>query len=111
MAESLQSTKRRIKGVQNINQITRAMELVAATKMRKSQEIALNSRPYAFAALDLLATLSRLVASEETILSEIEELKILDTRKVERSLIVLVTSDKALPDHSTARLSENLRNS
>ena len=32
--ESLQSIKRRIKGVGNINQITKAMELVAATKMR-----------------------------------------------------------------------------
>ena len=45
MAESLQNLKRRIAGVKNVNQITRAMELVAATKMRKSQELALASRP------------------------------------------------------------------
>ena len=60
MAESLQNLKLRQKGVHNINQITKAMELVAATKMRRSQEIALASRPYAFAALDLLSNLSRI---------------------------------------------------
>ena len=58
--ESLQSIKRRMKGVQNIGQITKAMELVAATKMRKSQEIAISSRPYAFTALDMLARLSKI---------------------------------------------------
>ncbi len=53
--ESAQSIKRRLKSINNIGQITKAMELVAATKMRKSQEIALSSRPYAYAILDLLA--------------------------------------------------------
>jgi F-type H+-transporting ATPase subunit gamma len=38
--ESGQSLKRRMKSVQNIGQITKAMELVSATKMRKSQELA-----------------------------------------------------------------------
>ena len=57
MAESLQNLKRRLTGVKNINQITKAMELVAATKMRKSQEVAIASRPYAYAALDFLAAL------------------------------------------------------
>jgi F-type H+-transporting ATPase subunit gamma len=49
--ESPQNLKKRLKSVSNIGQITKAMELVSATKMRKSQEIALASRPYAFAAL------------------------------------------------------------
>jgi len=60
MPESLQSLKTRLKGVKNIGQITKAMELVAATKMRRSQEIALSSRPYTLTALDLLATLTQL---------------------------------------------------
>src|SRR3989344_3508957 len=94
--ESLQTTKRRIKSVQNINQITKAMELVAATKMRKSQEIALNSRPYAFAALDLLAVLSFL-AEQEMTLSQVEgSMKILEKRPIEHSLIILLASDKGL---------------
>ena len=56
--ESPQNLKKRLKSVNNIGQITKAMELVSATKMRKSQQIALDSRPYAFAALDFLATIS-----------------------------------------------------
>ncbi len=86
--ESLQQTKNRIKGVKNINQITKAMELVAATKMRKSQEIALASRPYALTALDFLGTLSRL---EGVIMPPL-----LEKRTVEKRLIVLMTSDKGL---------------
>ena len=86
--ESLQTTKRRIRSVQNINQITKAMELVAATKMRKSQEIAINSRPYAFAALDLLAILSELEG--------VELPSILEHRTIEHSLIILLASDKGL---------------
>lgn len=89
MAESLQSIKNRLKSVKNIGQITKAMELVAATKMRRSQEIALSSRPYTLSALDLLATLTQL---EGVTLPEI-------LRKREpyrKTAIVLVTSDKGL---------------
>jgi F-type H+-transporting ATPase subunit gamma len=88
MAESLQSLKIRQKGVHNINQITKAMELVAATKMRRSQEIALSSRPYAFAALDLLANLSRV--------EHVKLPKIFERREVKKSAVVVITSDKGL---------------
>ncbi len=95
--ESLQSTKRRIKSVQNINQITKAMELVAATKMRRSQEIALSSRPYAFAALDLLATLSKLATAQEIPREKVEDLPVvLERRPIKHSLVVLIASDKGL---------------
>jgi len=89
MAESLQNIKRRVKGVKNINQITKAMELVAATKMRKSQEIALASRPYAFAALHLLANLARIEGAAE-------HTPLLAPREVKKRAYVLVTSDKGL---------------
>jgi F-type H+-transporting ATPase subunit gamma len=88
MAESLQNLKRRLAGVKNVNQITRAMELVAATKMRKSQDIALASRPYAYAALDLLA---RLTALDGVVLPPL-----LEKRTVKNTAVVLVTSDKGL---------------
>ena len=58
--ESLQNLKSRLKAVKNIGQITKAMEVVSATKMRKSQEAALGTRPYAFYALELLNKLSAL---------------------------------------------------
>ncbi len=86
--ESLQNIKQRLKSVGNIGQITKAMELVAATKMRKSQEIAIASRPYAFAALDLLAKLSNVEALSLS--------PLLETRKVKKTAVVLVTSDKGL---------------
>lgn len=85
--ESVQNLKKRLKAVNNIHHITKAMELVAATKMRKSQELALNSRPYAFAALDLLACLTK---------QNMKMPKILEKRKIEKTLIVLMASDKGL---------------
>ena len=68
--ESPQNLKKRLKSVHNINQITKAMELVSATKMRKSQQIAIDSRPYAFAALDFLATVSNLENKLQTMLQK-----------------------------------------
>ena len=44
---NIRSNKRRIKSVQNISQITKAMEMVAASKMKKAQDIALMGKPYA----------------------------------------------------------------
>ncbi len=85
--ESPQSIKRRLKSINNIGQITKAMELVAATKMRKSQEIAILSRPYAYAALELLANIS---------VQEAKLPKLLQKRKIEKTVFVLVTSDKGL---------------
>ena len=58
--------------------------------MRKSQEIALASRPYAFAALDFLATISGLNQGGEGIPG------ILKAREVKKVLFVLVSSDKGL---------------
>lgn len=89
--ESVQNLKKRIKSVANVKKITKAMEVVAATKMRKAQEIALVSRFYAFSALDLLSALSLFQKSMETELPEL-----LQQRKVEKVLFVLVSSDKGL---------------
>lgn len=87
--ESPQNLKKRLRSVNNIGKITKAMELVAATKMRRSQEIALSSRPYAFAALDFLATISALENHKLPPLFE--------TRKeIKKVLFVLVASDKGL---------------
>jgi F-type H+-transporting ATPase subunit gamma len=86
--ESPQNLKKRLKSVKNINQITKAMELVSATKMRKSQQIALDSRPYAFAALDMLATVSEL----EHKLPALFEVR----KNIKKVLFVLVASDKGL---------------
>lgn len=85
--DSPQNIKKRLKSVANINKITKAMELVAATKMRRAQEIALNSRPYALTALDLLANVSLLDKHLPTLFMQ---------RRIKKVLFVLVASDKGL---------------
>jgi len=51
---STQQLKARIKSVKNTKQITKAMELVAASKMRRAQEATLASRAYTLTALSLI---------------------------------------------------------
>ncbi len=89
--ESTQSLKSRLGSVRNIGQITKAMEVVSATKMRKAQTVALGSRPYAYAALAALADLLRYVP--ESLLSESP---LVMSRKVETTLVVLVGADRGL---------------
>lgn len=85
--ESIQTLRKRLKAVESIHHITKAMELVAATKMRKSQEIAIASRPYSFAALDLLANLAK---------QDIASIPILAKREIKKTLIAVMASDKGL---------------
>lgn len=84
---SLQEIKRRIKSVTSTSQITKAMELVSATKMRKSQETALRSRPYAIEALRILAEMTHRTAYKPALMTE---------RAVKTTAVVLVASDRGL---------------
>jgi F-type H+-transporting ATPase subunit gamma len=79
--------KNRIKAVKNIGQITKAMEVVAATKMRKSQEVALGSRPYAFKAMHLLSILAEFGTVKT---------KLMSVRPVKKTLLVVISSDRGL---------------
>lgn len=79
--------KQRIKSVRNTSQITKAMEVVSATKMRKSQGFALNARPYAAASLEMLKNL----LSRTPILPPL-----LQPREVKKAALLVVTSDKGL---------------
>lgn len=85
--ESLQSLNRRRKAVRNIGSITKAMEVVAAIKMRKSEETTLGSRPYAFKVLDLLEKLGRISGVENVFTKASPSAK---------TLVVLITSDRGL---------------
>ena len=84
---SIIEVKNRIKAVKNIGQITKAMEVVAATKMRKSQEVALKSRPYAFKALQLLSVLAKHAPIKTELMT---------SRTIKKTLLVIVTSDRGL---------------
>ena len=85
---STRDIRRRIKSVKNTRQITKAMELVAASKMKKAQSVALASRPYTQLMADMLAALaSRVEESSHPFLFQ---------REVKTRGILLVTTDKGL---------------
>ena len=80
--------KRRIKSAKNISQITKAMEMVSASKMRRAQEQALASRPYAQKLYETL----RMVATYTSSSSH----PLLQVNASGKTLIVLVSSDRGL---------------
>jgi F-type H+-transporting ATPase subunit gamma len=98
--ESTQNLKKRLKSVGNIKKITKAMELVAATKMRKAQEVAMASRSYAFTALDLLANITLIEKSlGRKPMGKAKRIPLpalLQQRKIKKVLFVLIASDKGL---------------
>src|SRR5258705_7166717 len=51
---SLRDIRRRIKGVKNIRQVTRAMNMIAAARLRRSQQKAESARPYAYPLAEIL---------------------------------------------------------
>lgn len=80
--------KAKIKATERTHKVTRAMEAVSAVKMRKSQESAFAGRPYARAALQILARVSGGTDFSRHPLAQ--------TRKVERVALLILTSDKGL---------------
>lgn len=84
---STKAIKQRIKSVKNTSQITKAMEVVSATKMRRSQQFALSARPYAVASLELAQNLLLRTPQLPPILQE---------REIKSKLLLVITSDKGL---------------
>lgn len=66
MPSNTRELKRRIKSTKSIKQITKAMEMIAASKMRKAQNAALSSRPYANLAWEMLLSLRQAHTSKGT---------------------------------------------
>jgi F-type H+-transporting ATPase subunit gamma len=85
---SLRDIRRRIKSVKNTRQITKALELVAASKMKKAQQAATAGRPYALLMSEMLAAVAgRVEESQHPFLAR---------REVKVRGIILVTSDMGL---------------
>lgn len=87
MAVSTKIIKRRMKSVKNTKKITKAMELVAAAKMRHAVESAVGTRSYAALAWNLLTNLSK---------AESIKLPMLEIRPVKKVLAVFLTSNRGL---------------
>lgn len=82
--------KRRIKSVANTKKITKAMELVAASKMRKAVASVLASRPYAQMAWEMVDELREVEVNEKT------HPLVQERTEVKRTLAILVTSHRGL---------------
>jgi F-type H+-transporting ATPase subunit gamma len=85
---STRDIRRRIKSVKNTAQITKAMQMVAAAKMRKAQQAALVGRPYADLMNAILAEAGPRIASFKHPLMEIREVK--------KRAVIVVSSDRGL---------------
>lgn len=66
MSQSTRLIKRRIKSSKNIAQITKAMEMVSASKMKRAQDMALSSRPYTEKMYDVITSLSKAAQNQIT---------------------------------------------
>lgn len=85
---STRQLKSRIRSVSNTKQITKAMQLVAASKMRRAQEADKASAPYTASAEELLAYLASQGATDNH--------PLFVRRKIEKRLIIVIASDKGL---------------
>jgi F-type H+-transporting ATPase subunit gamma len=84
--------RRRIRSVKNMSQITRAMEMVAASKMRRAQDRVTSGRPYSERLRDVLGDLASLQLDSE----ELKQFPLLEHRDVKRTAIILITPDRGL---------------
>jgi F-type H+-transporting ATPase subunit gamma len=94
---NLLDIRRRIKSVKNTQQITKAMKMVSAAKLKRAQERAVSARPFATKMAEVLTGLAA-HAGEDF------HHPLLDARGDERYLLVLVTADKGLAGAFNANL-------
>lgn len=89
MPGQLKEVRNRISSVQSTQQITKAMKMVSAAKLRRAQDAILQMRPYAQKLQEMLSN----------IVSNIEggtDLKLAEARPVEKVLMIVITSDRGL---------------
>jgi F-type H+-transporting ATPase subunit gamma len=85
---STQDIRRRIKSIRNIGQLTKAMQMVAASKMRRAQQHALAGRPYAALMNKVLVSLQK--RTDPTLHP------LLHIRDVKKELVLIISTDKGL---------------
>ena len=96
MAKGTREIRRKIKSIKSTRQITKAMELVAASKMRRAVSNTVAMRPYARLAHALLANLSD--KTSETFHP------LLAKREVKRTLAIVISTDRGLCGGLNAQL-------
>ena len=90
MAGQLKEVRNRIKSVQSTQQITKAMKMVSAAKLRRAQDHIQQMRPYAEKLQEVLGNIISNIDSSDL------NLKLATERPVERVLLIVITSDRGL---------------
>ncbi len=85
---TLKQIRQRIRAAKNIQQITKAMKLVAAARLKKASDRVLEARPYADKLREIMGSLSSG--------GELPSHPLLQRREVERVLVIVLTSDRGL---------------
>src|SRR5258706_14744546 len=89
MSGALKEVRNRIKSVQSTQQITKAMKMVSAAKLRRAQDAIIQMRPYA---RKLQEMLSNIVSNSESGTG----MSLAAERPVEKVLLIVITSDRGL---------------
>jgi F-type H+-transporting ATPase subunit gamma len=97
---SLIDIRRRIRSVKNTQQITKAMKMVSAAKLRRAQDRVISARPYGALLRKVLADVAAAAAADERTSGH----PLLAQRPEQRILLVLITSDKGLAGAFNANL-------
>jgi F-type H+-transporting ATPase subunit gamma len=89
MAGQLKEVRNRIKSVQSTQQITKAMKMVSAAKLRRAQDAIIQMRPYAQKLQEMLSNIVSNVDGDMSI-------ELAEERPVEKVLLIVITSDRGL---------------
>ncbi len=90
---SSREIRRRIRSVRNISQITRAMEMVSASRMRRATQRVVATRPYTER---ISAVIASLAGAAGVAAGEDVSFPLLDKRPIQRAELILITPDKGL---------------
>src|ERR1700731_2300743 len=97
MAGQLKEVRNRITSIRNTQQITKAMKMVSAAKLRRAQDAIIQMRPYARKLQELL---SNIVSDSEGGLGS----NLAIERPIEKVLLIVITSDRGLAGAYNANL-------
>lgn len=97
--------KRRIRSARNISQITRAMEMVAASRMKKAQEKAVSGKPYAQKIYEITGKLAKRTKADKELSPLLKQ-----ERKIEKNLVILISTNKGLCGGLNTNLFRSMKN-
>lgn len=96
MAKGMRDIKRQINSVQNMRQITKAMEMIAASRLKRAQEAAVASRPYSDKMMEVITSIA-------TGTQDIDH-PMMKKREIKKSAYLVITSDRGLAGGYNANL-------